>query len=113
MTIDRAKNSAALSAGSAGPDDAAASILAVLAERLPGTSVSPTDAARHLAAACGATGPDGWRRHLGAIRQAARHLAQTGAIDILRKGKVIDPAAVRGVIRLRLPASTAQNPEEP
>ena len=36
------------------------------------------------------------------VRHAAvRSLAQGGQIEILRKGKPIDPAEIKGVIRLR------------
>lgn len=87
-------------AGASG--DAAAAILAVLGERPAGSSICPTEAARRVAACFSGTGSNDWRRHLGAVRQAARYLAQDGAIDILRKGKVVEPGAVRGVIRLRL-----------
>jgi hypothetical protein len=36
------------------------------------------------------------------VRTAAAALARDGRIDILRKGKPIAPAAIHGVIRLRL-----------
>jgi hypothetical protein len=36
------------------------------------------------------------------VRRAAIGLALAGRIDILRKGKPVDPVDVRGVIRLRL-----------
>jgi hypothetical protein len=39
---------------------------------------------------------------MGPVRQAAIRLAQAGRIEILRKGKPVDPAGVRGVIRLRI-----------
>ena len=67
-------------------------------------SISPTDAARALA---GDPGDDSWRRSLAPIRLAAFRLARAGAIEILRKGKPVDPDAARGVIRLRLAAEPA------
>ncbi len=71
-----------------------AAILAVASGR---ASVSPEDVAKSLA-------PEAWRPLLGAVRRQAAALAATGRIDILRKGKPIDPAEMRGVIRLRLRA---------
>lgn len=94
------------------PDEAARAILEILATRREGASICPTEAARHVAMRRGEAGPDHWRRHLGAVRRAARHLAQSGEIDIMRKGKVIDPAEMRGVIRLRLNGSSSKNSEE-
>jgi hypothetical protein len=42
------------------------------------------------------------------VRRAAVRLAQEGRIDILRKGKPVDPLGVKGVIRLRVrPAGAA------
>ncbi|CAG4909826.1 unnamed protein product [Acidocella sp. C78] len=38
------------------------------------------------------------------IRRTALDLAREGSIVILRKGKVVEPDAVRGVIRLAQPA---------
>ena len=36
------------------------------------------------------------------VRQAARRLVQSGRIEILQKGRVVDPSLFRGPIRLRL-----------
>jgi hypothetical protein len=44
---------------------------------------------------------------LSAVRRHAAALAAAGRIDILRKGKPIDPTEMRGVIRLRLRADGA------
>jgi hypothetical protein len=61
-------------------------------------SICPSEVARALAADEAA-----WRGLLHPVREAAAQLARQGRIDILRKGKPIDPAAeIRGVIRLRL-----------
>ena len=48
--------------------------------------------------------PDLWRRYLNAVRQQAIHLARAGRIEILRKGKPVDPNDFKGVYRLRLKA---------
>jgi hypothetical protein len=69
-------------------------------------SISPTDAARAVAAALAPEGgPDAWHRYLPPIRRAADALARDGRIEILRKGKPVDPAGVKGVIRLRIAAA--------
>ena len=57
-------------------------------------SITPTDVAM-------AMGPD-WRSKLSAVRRAAIRLAVAGEIEILRKGKPVDPVEVKGVIRLRI-----------
>ena len=38
------------------------------------------------------------------VRQAARRLVLEGRIEILQKGRVVDPSTARGPIRLRLKA---------
>lgn len=68
-------------------------ILAQTEARGPGKSICPSDVARKLA--------DEWRPLMHSVRQASVRLAEAGRIEILRKGKPIDPAAVHGVIRLR------------
>ena len=45
--------------------------------------------------------------HLSCDRAAIR-LAELGTIEILRKGKPVDPATARGVIRLRARAADAE-----
>ena len=57
-------------------------------------SICPSEVARALA-------PE-WQSLLGRIRTVAVALSVERRIDILRKGKPVEPEAVRGVIRLRL-----------
>jgi len=71
-----------------------ATILQLAAERGDGKSFCPSEVARALS--------EDWRPLLSHVRAAARRLAEAGQIDILRHGKPIEPAAMRGVIRLRL-----------
>jgi hypothetical protein len=59
-----------------------------------GGSTTPAEVAQ-------AMGAD-WRTKLTAVRRAAIRLAVAGQIDILRKGKRVDPIDVKGVIRLRV-----------
>ena len=81
-------------------DPAEQTILDVLAARGPQKSICPTEAARALA---GNPADESWRRSLPPIKLAAQRLARAGKIEVLRKGKPIDPEILHGVIRLRLP----------
>lgn len=74
-----------------------AEILAKTTERGFEKSICPSEVARSLA--------EEWRPLMHMVRQAAVALAQAGKIEILRKGKPIDPATIHGVIRLRAKAS--------
>ena len=78
-----------------GEDAIAAQILRQTIECGPNGSVAPNDIARALE-------PEDWRRLLGRVRQCAMRLARAGRIQILRKGKPVEPEGVRGVIRLRI-----------
>lgn len=73
--------------------DIEATILALITQRGPAKSICPSEVARALR-------PD-WQPMLGEVRRAACRLAAAGQIDILRKGHVVAPAGVKGVIRLR------------
>lgn len=89
-------------------DPLAAAILALLAERPPGKTVTPEEVARAFAAARATPNdpPDLWRRYLQAARQQAMHLSRQGRLVILRKGKPADPSRrIKGVIRLALPGN--------
>jgi hypothetical protein len=86
-------------------DPVAQAILDLLAEN--DRSVSPEQVARALASrrARPSDPPDLWRRYLNAVRQQALGLARRGGLQILRKGKPVDPnKPVKGVIRLALPS---------
>jgi hypothetical protein len=74
-----------------------ATILQIAAERGEGKSFCPSEVARALS--------EDWRPLLIHVRAAARRLAEAGRIDILRHGKPVEPAAMKGVIRLRLKQS--------
>ena len=60
-------------------------------------SICPSEVARSLA--------EEWRPLMTPVRQAAARLAEAGQIEILRKGKAIEPAEMHGVIRLRAKAA--------
>ena len=71
-------------------------IFALLAEREPGKTICPSEAARALE-------PESWRRLMPQIRATAVGLARQGRLVVTRKGKPADPNAFKGVYRLRLP----------
>jgi hypothetical protein len=78
-----------------------AAILSLVNAAGLGKSITPEDAARALAL--------DWQTKLSAVRRASVRLAQAGMIDILRKGKPVDPSAAKGVIRLTLPQPKPQD----
>jgi len=78
-----------------------AEILRQTSERGTGKSICPSEVARALAPE-----EEAWRRLMGPVRAAAIRLAKAGQVEVLRKGKPVEPdAEIRGVIRLRKPAS--------
>lgn len=80
-------------------------ILALTTARGHERSICPSEAARVL-------DPVAWQSQMTAVRRAAIRLAEAGRIDILRKGRPIDPATVKGVIRLRIRPPSTQEPTE-
>ena len=87
-------------------DPVAVTILTLLTEMEPGKTLTPETAARRFAEGRRRQNdpPELWRRYLNAVRQQAIHLARAGRIEILRKGKPVDPNDFKGVYRLRLKA---------
>jgi hypothetical protein len=76
--------------------DARSAILDLLAQRAPGKTICPSEAARVLG------GDHGFRAHMDVTRAAAVELAREGALEITQGGEPVDPATARGPIRLRL-----------
>ena len=72
-------------------------LLKLLEARHPKTAC-PSDVARAL-------GVDDWRAHMQDVRDAAERLMRRGRIDVLQRGKPVDPRSARGPIRLRLAAA--------
>jgi hypothetical protein len=68
----------------------------LLDARAPGASVCPSEAARDV-------DPDGWRALMPASRAAAARMVARGAAEVTQGGRVVDPAAARGPIRVRRP----------
>ena len=61
-----------------------------------GKSIEPSDVAKELQ-------PEQWQRMLPKVRAAALGMMRQGRLTITKKGKPVDPAAFKGVTRLRLP----------
>jgi hypothetical protein len=86
-------------------DIVAAEILRQTEARSAAKSICPSEVARALA-------PDeaAWRSMLGLVRSVAHDLARSGRIDVLRKGKPVDPTEdIRGVVRLRIRAPVTED----
>lgn len=87
-----------------------AEILALLAQRAPGTTICPSEVARRHG--------DGWRELMPAVREAAAGLAAQGSVVATRSGVQVDPLAPGGPIRLgrgtRFPSipDEADDPQE-
>ncbi|MEM9988678.1 MAG: DUF3253 domain-containing protein [Pseudomonadota bacterium] len=79
-------------------------ILSLLAEREEGKSICPSEAAKRLS-------PEDWRPLMSHIRTVGRELADAGKIEVLKKGKVVDPHTVKGVIRFRLASEVSEVPD--
>lgn len=69
-------------------------IIDLLAARATGTTICPSEAARHL-------DPSNWEALMERARAAARRLVASGRIEICQSGVVVDPSRARGPIRLR------------
>ena len=70
-------------------------ILGLLGERAGDASICPSEAARRVDA-------EGWRDLMEPARMAARRLTAAGRVEITQKGRVVDPSAARGPVRVRL-----------
>lgn len=79
------------------PDAVERAILHLAAHCGTDRTVAPADVAQAVAPG------EHWQRALPQVRRTAVALAQAGRLLIYRKGKVIDPAELRGVYRLGLP----------
>ncbi len=70
-------------------------ILELLAQREPGKTICPSEAARALG------GDDGFRELMPLVRDAAAALVADGRIEVTQGGSRVDIAEARGPIRLR------------
>jgi hypothetical protein len=72
-------------------------ILDLLERRGPTATICPSDAARAVYGG----DDDGWRALMEPARRAARRLVTAGEVEITQRGHPVDPADVRGPIRIR------------
>lgn len=79
-------------------DPIEAAILEKLAKLGPGKSIEPAEVAKELQ-------PEQWQRMLPKVKTTALGLMRQGRLTITKKGKAIDPARMKGVVRLRLPTA--------
>jgi hypothetical protein len=70
-------------------------ILSLLDDRKPTSTICPSDAARAVGTA------DGWRSLMDPARDAARRLVESGEVVITQGGEVVDLDTARGPIRIR------------
>ena len=71
-----------------------ASILALLDARGGGATICPSEAARQVE-------PVEWPGLMESARAAARRLVARGRVQILQRGRIVDPSTARGPIRIR------------
>lgn len=71
-------------------------ILTLLASRSSDASICPSEAARVV-------DPENWTKLMEPTRRAARRLVTQGKLQIMQRGRVVDPSTARGPIRLRRP----------
>ena len=76
-------------------------MLTLAAERGPGKTACPSEAARAVAG----DHPDQWGPLMQPARRVAVSLMKQGRLVITRKGRVVDPDDFRGVYRISLPHS--------
>ena len=76
-----------------------------------GSVVSPNDIAIKISKdrAKDSDPEDVWRKYMLAVKQQAKYLAREGRISILRRGKVIDPNKMKGLVKFSLPVESAND----
>lgn len=77
-------------------DELERTILDLVAERGPGKTICPSEAARSLAG----KDPEAWSRLMPNVRRAAVRLMKAGQVEIRRKGRAVDPDDFRGIYRI-------------
>ena len=69
-------------------------LMQMLDARVDPATLCPSEVAR-------AVGDERWRDLMEPTRRAGRRLAARGEVEFLQRGRVVDPATVRGPVRLR------------
>ena len=70
-------------------------LLELLSQVRKGESISPNDVAKAISR-------ENWQRELPKVRAVIVGLARQGRIELLRKGKPVDPEGIKGIYRVRL-----------
>jgi len=85
-----------------------AAILELLATRADGATICPSEAARAVVTGAergggslAAQGDDAWRTLMEPARRAARRLVAAGEVELIQRGRVVDPSTFRGPVRIR------------
>lgn len=73
-----------------------AALLDLLASRLPGKTICPSEVAR-LAF------PDDWRMHMDGVHALAKQMAREEKVVLLSKGQPVSPDKIRGPYRVGRP----------
>jgi uncharacterized phage protein gp47/JayE len=73
----------------------------LLARRDPGKTVCPSEVARALGSS-----EEEWRALMAPVRRVASRLADAGEVEWTQRGRRVDPATVRGPVRLRRASSS-------
>jgi len=76
-------------------------ILDLLAARAATATICPSEAARRVATQQGSGADADWRPLMEPARRAARRLVERGEVEIVQRGRVVDPATATGPIRIR------------
>lgn len=76
-----------------------AEILRLLAERAPGRSICPSEAARSVA---GSEERRCWQPLMEPVREAAARLVRDGVLIVTQRGETVDIEGAKGPVRLRL-----------
>lgn len=73
-------------------------IFELLSQVREGESISPNDVAKAIDRA-------GWQRELPKVRAVIIGLARQDKLQVVRKGKPIEPEGIKGIYRVRLPVA--------
>ena len=76
-------------------------ILELLKTRKPGASICPSEVAREVF-------EEDWRKQMPQVRTVASEMVAQNQIEICQKGVAVNPATVKGPIRLRICGDQSQ-----
>lgn len=76
-------------------------LITLVEQRGPYKSICPSEVARTL-------GGEDWRNLMPIIRDIGAELATSGLIEVLQKGKVVNPQTAKGPIRYRLKHNSSE-----